>query len=104
MRWRDLQEHFDVKYDEFEGVWYVAGLAGLSFDIVRPPDEGEKPLLPPWEDEVYEILDPDHAFVLSIAVHSLAFPDTRSPEAQSKRFEDASSPTRLGEARRPRHA
>ncbi|MFQ5873860.1 MAG: hypothetical protein ACE5JL_08670 [Dehalococcoidia bacterium] len=75
--WKELRQIYPtVTFHEDELIWYVPGINGLSFDIVRPPRPDEQPMTPPWVDEVYEILDPEHAFVLSIAVHQIRYDQT----------------------------
>lgn len=72
--WKELRQLYPtIAFDEDERVWYVPGIDGLSFDIVRPPRAEEQPIIPPWVNEEYEILDPEHAFVLSIAVHDIHY-------------------------------
>lgn len=72
--WHELRKiHPNITFHEDERLWYVPGIDGLSFDLVRPPRSEEQPINPPWVDEEYEVLDPNHAFVRSIAVHQIQY-------------------------------
>jgi len=72
--WSKLKQLYPtVTYHEEEHRWYVPGIDGLSFNIVRPPRDDEIPLDIPWELERYTIIDPDHAFVFGIEVHDTRY-------------------------------
>ncbi len=72
--WKKLREAYPtVSWHEDECRWYVPGIDGLSFDIVRPPRDDEIPLSIPWEHERYVVIDPEHAFVFAIEVHDIRY-------------------------------
>ena len=75
--WQELAKTYpSVTYHEREHRWYVPGIDGLSFEIVRPPrpeEPDEIPINIPWELERYYITDPKNAFVFSIEVHDITY-------------------------------
>ena len=71
-RWAELFNLYpEIAFHEEEGFWCVPGIEGLGLDLVRPPRAEEQSLFPPWVDEEYMVIDPEHAFVLDIFVHLL---------------------------------
>jgi len=72
--WTALKEIYpSVTFHENKMVWYVPGIDGMSFRIVRPPRDDEIPVLFPYVDEEYEVVDKGRAFVYSISVHDLRY-------------------------------
>lgn len=75
--WSELIKVYPtVGYHEGEHRWYVPGIDGLSFNIVRPPRPEEPEEIPiniPWELERYHIFDAEHAFVFAIEVHDTVY-------------------------------
>jgi hypothetical protein len=77
MPWKELKQiHPDISFYEEEYEWYVPGIDGLSFAIVRPPGPGDKNPSSKWVDEWHAIMDPWQAFVISIDVHGKKYGET----------------------------
>ena len=76
-RWKEVLNLYPrTTFHEDEGLWYAPGINGMSFDIVRPPKPDETPADGSnWVDEMYDILDPENAFVISISVHDIRYGD-----------------------------
>lgn len=69
VKWKQLVKvHKNLKYHEEDSLWVVPGIHGLGFEIVRKLKPEEHPIHPPWVMEIYEVLDPNHAFVQAIYV------------------------------------
>ncbi len=72
--WSELNQIYpNVAFYETKMVWYVPGINGMSFSIVRPPHLHEIPAMIPYVDEEYQMVDPTGAFVYSISVHDLRY-------------------------------
>lgn len=77
--WAQLKQiHPDLDFHEDAMVWYVPGIDGLSFDIVRPPGPGDVNPSSKWIDEWYEVMNPWQAFVISIEVHSIRYGNAKA--------------------------
>jgi hypothetical protein len=75
--WTTLRSIYPaITFSEEFGNWYVPGINGMSIEIFRPPRLEESATAGPerldhrWINELYEVMDPEHAFVGTIAVHS----------------------------------
>jgi len=74
--WSELRQIYPhISFHERQMLWYVPEIDGLSVTIARPPRAEEHPMTVyenldnQWVDEIYEVIDPEHAFVFSIEIH-----------------------------------
>jgi hypothetical protein len=63
MKWKELVNRLETYFDDERLVWRIVGWPSLEVTIVSAHSSGSQPT-----NEFYEVTDPDHASVESIAV------------------------------------
>ena len=66
--YRHLVSLATLEYDEHQGLWADPGDPGVSYELVRPNRRKRTPEDPAVVPELYDVTDPDHAFVGAIFV------------------------------------
>ncbi len=69
--YRHLSSLVTLEYNEEEGLWADPGDPGVSYELVRPNRRKRTPEDPAVVPELFDVTDPEHAFVGAVFVDEI---------------------------------